>query len=80
MRPMPKRKRVKLTPKELSELKSEISWDQKYECKICRAWIGVAGHLHHKKTRGAGGDDSKENCVVLCHVCHRKVHDGNLKI
>jgi len=82
MNPYPKPKRIKLSPKELSELKSEISGEQNYYCanKHCGQSIIVSGHLHHKKSKGSGGDDSKDNCIVLCWKCHHKVHTGELKL
>ncbi|KLU61447.1 HNH endonuclease [Peptococcaceae bacterium CEB3] len=38
----------------------------------------VFGQPHHIKSRGAGGDDIKENLISLCGECHRKAHDGNI--
>lgn len=36
------------------------------------------GEPHHIKTRGAGGDDIKENEIQLCGGHHRAVHDGKI--
>lgn len=30
----------------------------------------------HHRSRGAGGHDSPENLLSLCHRCHRRAHDG----
>jgi hypothetical protein len=37
---------------------------------------GCVGMLapHHIKTRGAGGDDAKENMIVLCKKHHDEAH------
>lgn len=35
---------------------------------------------HHIQSRGAGGSDAPQNLVNLCFECHRKVHDGKLKL
>ena len=44
-------------------------------CEKCFAWCPLSnGHLHHKKTRGAGGDDKLENVLWLCYLCHDKNH------
>lgn len=33
--------------------------------------IWTAGHLRHRKSKGAGGDDTPENCdKMLCYECH----------
>ncbi|GIO42308.1 hypothetical protein [Paenibacillus apis] len=36
------------------------------------------GEPHHIRTRGAGGDDRRENLIHLCGWHHRLFHDGNL--
>jgi len=35
-------------------------------------------HLHHVKHRASGGQDTKENLILLCATCHTKVHAGNI--
>lgn len=36
------------------------------------------GEPHHIRTRGAGGDDRRENLILLCGLHHRLVHDGQI--
>lgn len=36
------------------------------------------GEPHHIRTRGAGGEDIRENLIHLCGYHHRLLHDGNL--
>lgn len=36
------------------------------------------GEPHHIRTRGAGGDDRRENLIHLCGWHHQLFHDGNL--
>lgn len=38
----------------------------------------VFGQPHHIKSRGAGGDDIRENLISLCGECHQKAHSGNI--
>lgn len=38
----------------------------------------VFGGPHHIKSRGAGGDDIRENLISLCAECHQKAHGGNI--
>jgi 5-methylcytosine-specific restriction endonuclease McrA len=45
-------------------------------CEYCGSMSGL--QVHHIKSRGAGGGDIDVNLVVLCYVCHREVHDGNI--
>lgn len=42
----------------------------------CNQW--ALGEPHHIKTRGAGGDDIRENLIHLCGVHHVMFHDGNI--
>jgi len=45
-------------------------------CQVCGStWML---HVHHIKSRGAGGDDVPENLVCLCAACHEKAHRGLL--
>ena len=40
----------------------------------CEACHGDSVLPHHIRTRGAGGDDAKENLLSLCGDCHRRIH------
>lgn len=48
-------------------------------CQLCGNTSGPL-HVHHIKSRGAGGDDVPENLVTLCFSCHAEVHNGNLRL
>ena len=41
-------------------------------CEICDVRPG--SQVHHKKLRSQGGDDSPENLMWLCLVCHGDEH------
>jgi hypothetical protein len=47
------------------------------KCEHCLVFDHRAPH--HVHTRGAGRLDVRINLVSLCVLCHRKVHDGNIK-
>ena len=47
-------------------------WQAHERCEACRRLSSEAPH--HIRTRGAGGDDSEENLVALCIVCHNLIH------
>ena len=36
--------------------------------------------MHHIVPQEHGGEHSRRNCVCLCSTCHRKLHDGLLRI
>ena len=46
-------------------------------CENCWTTQGPF-HVHHIRSRGAGGGDEPQNLISLCFECHRKVHDGLL--
>lgn len=66
----PKSPRVK-NEKIVDQLKKEIGY-----CEYCGSSFRL--EAHHIKSRGAGGDDNRNNLIVLCHACHSNVHDGNI--
>jgi 5-methylcytosine-specific restriction endonuclease McrA len=44
-------------------------------CELCASKNGGM-HIHHVRSRGAGGNDVPENLVCLCWRCHDEVHRG----
>jgi len=45
------------------------------EARIDGICSGPATHVHHRLTRGQGGDNSMENLCALCFQCHRYIHN-----
>lgn len=50
-----------------------------FQCQICKK-KKVKLHAHHIIFRENGGKDSILNLITLCLKCHKKVHQGVLKI
>ncbi len=47
-------------------------------CGYALCWEPVtwdSGHMHHLKTRGAGGKDELSNVQTICASCHQKAHN-----
>lgn len=67
--PVPKNKRI---------VDKKLLKDKKGICEIC----GKPGQTekHHIKTKGSGGDDTKENLIEVCRKCHTKIHTGEIKL
>ena len=65
----PKNKRIK---------NKKLLQDKKGICQVC----GKKGatEKHHKKSKGSGGDDTEENLIEVCRICHTKIHTGEIKI
>lgn len=69
LHPVPKIKRI---------VDKKLLKDKKGICEIC----GKKGQTekHHIKTKGSGGNDTKENLIEVCRICHTKIHTGEIKI
>ena len=33
-----------------------------------------------KKVSGSGGDDTEDNLIEACRICHTRIHAGEIKI
>jgi 5-methylcytosine-specific restriction endonuclease McrA len=51
----------------------------KYKCVNCNNKTGKL-HAHHVVFRSQGGKDTIDNLVALCEGCHKKIHEGKLKL
>jgi len=88
--PRPKKKRIKKEGKERSRLRKKLSIRAVNRCETCDEYapfldeegqfdLFKCGHTSHVKTAGSGGDDTEENCLYECFVCH-EYRDKKLKI
>jgi len=46
------------------------------EVRCSQACQGKATHVHHRKMRSQGGDNSEANLLHVCARCHLTIHDG----
>jgi 5-methylcytosine-specific restriction endonuclease McrA len=77
MNPNPKMLRINLMPKDYALLRDKLYRTQHQCCDVCGSWKNLNMlDVHHKKTRGAGGSDTLENCSLVCRKCHNDIHDG----
>lgn len=44
-------------------------------CRICTSQVGL--ELHHIEGRGRKKTNDANNCIMLCRICHRMVHENN---
>ena len=66
--PVPKKERIK-DKKQMNKKRHNCEYCGKKSC-----WT----NSHHVKSKGSGGDDTKENLIELCGNCHVKVHIGEI--
>ena len=78
----PKKKRIKLNSKDKAKLRKQVWEEQHGCCQNCGIYVQLqgddlfsVGHLHHIKTRGAGGGDNRDNVVMYCSFCHNEIHN-----
>lgn len=64
-------------PKRARKKDKKAMKNKKGRCEFCRK-VGQTD-MHHIKTRGSGGDDTEENLIELCRLCHTMVHNGHIK-
>lgn len=67
--PLPKNKRI---------VNKKLLKDKKGICEVCGR--KGATEKHHKKSKGSSGDDTEENLIEVCRICHTKIHTGEIKI
>ncbi len=57
-----------------SNTKNMAAERQKFRCGLCgtKNWRDAQFEYHHVMSHWASNDDALENCVMLCHDCHRQ--------
>ena len=50
-----------------------------YTCQHCKKRVGTF-NAHHIVYRRNGGADTLDNLITLCEECHKKLHNGELKV
>lgn len=49
----------------------------KGKCVMCKSYIAL--QLHHIHGRSRTKTNDPDNCVMLCYVCHMRVHENMQK-
>ena len=50
---------------------------KKHNCEYCGK-KNCYTNTHHIRSKGAGGDDTKDNLIELCSDCHVRAHSGEI--
>jgi 5-methylcytosine-specific restriction endonuclease McrA len=68
--------RLRLDPESYEILRQQILRRDSWRCQ----WCGTMSNLevHHKEFRSHSGDDSEENLITICAVCHAITHRNTL--
>ena len=68
----PKLSRLRLDPEAYETLRQQVLCRDGWRCQICGSRSNL--EVHHQEFRSQGGDDSEENLITLCTVCHANTH------
>lgn len=71
---MLKTKKVILTGKKQRLLHEEVYQRDGGCCAICGAPVPEGVKAHHEPPKSQGGQDIKENLIMLCQDCHAQRH------
>lgn len=71
---MLKTKKVILTGKKQRLLHEEVYRRDGCCCAICGAPVPEGVKAHHEPPKSQGGQDIKENLIMLCQECHAQRH------
>ncbi len=63
-----------------SNIREYVLWRDNHQCQCCKGKSGCKILcVHHKESRKTGGN-SPDNLVTLCEYCHKKFHQGLIKL
>jgi len=67
-----KRARVRLDSGQYDALRHQVLRRDGWRCQSCGTRSNL--EVHHKEFRSQSGDDSEQNLITLCAVCHADLH------
>jgi 5-methylcytosine-specific restriction endonuclease McrA len=70
---LPKRPPLRLDPELYDKLGNNVLRRDGRRCQSCGGMSSV--EVHHKRFRSHSGDDSEQNLITLCKLCHARVHE-----
>jgi 5-methylcytosine-specific restriction endonuclease McrA len=71
-RVQPKHVRLRLDPDQYNGLRYQVLSRDGWRCQLCGTMSNL--EVHHKTFHSQSGDDSEQNLITLCAVCHDAVH------
>jgi 5-methylcytosine-specific restriction endonuclease McrA len=69
----PKGAPSRLNPLSYESLRQQILRRDGWRCQSCGSMSNL--EVHHREFRSHSGEDSEENLITLCSVCHAIMHD-----
>jgi 5-methylcytosine-specific restriction endonuclease McrA len=69
-----RQRRLRLEPPQYDQLRNQVLRRDGWRCQACGAMSNL--EVHHKEFRSQSGDDSEQNLITLCAVCHASLHQN----
>ena len=63
---------VRLDPVLYETLRQQVLRRDGWRCQSCGMMSNL--EVHHKRFRSHSGDDSEENLIAVCDLCHAALH------
>ena len=70
----PKPARLRPDPVSYETLRQQVLRRDGWRCQSCGTMSSL--EVHHKRFRSHSGDDSEENLITVCDLCHAALHRG----
>ena len=64
--------RLRLDPTSYESVRNQVLRRDGWRCQSCGTMSNL--EVHHREFRSHLGEDSEENLITLCTVCHARVH------
>jgi 5-methylcytosine-specific restriction endonuclease McrA len=68
----PKSTSLRLDPTSYETLRQQVLRRDGWRCQSCGTMSNL--EVHHRRFRSRAGDDSEENLITLCALCHHEIH------
>jgi 5-methylcytosine-specific restriction endonuclease McrA len=65
---------MRLEPQLYEQLRNHVLQRDGWRCQACGTMSNL--EVHHKEFRSQSGDDSEQNLITLCVVCHASLHQN----
>ena len=70
----PKAGGLRLDPVSYENLRHEVLRRDGWRCQLCGTMSNL--EIHHQQFRSHTGEDSAQNLITICTMCHSAIHCG----
>jgi 5-methylcytosine-specific restriction endonuclease McrA len=70
--PLPKTPASRLDSEGYLAVRNEVLQRDGWKCQLCGSMRNL--EVHHQKFRSRSGEDTPDNLITLCVICHTRMH------